>query len=113
MMTVADFSDMAALYIPLIEAREFRALRSELEGQFIGISFDGTSRMGEAVNVTGRFCTDDFKVEMRLLRFMTAKLHASVWWNTREPPAESQLSSIKLSRLDGDSSPPPAQATES
>lgn len=51
-ITVGDFSDMAAQYIPLIEAREVQLLRSEVQDQFIGIQYDGTSRLGEAINVT-------------------------------------------------------------
>lgn len=63
-------------YIPRIEEREFNRLREEINGSYLGLSFDGTSRLGEAINVVGRFCTPDFdKVHMRLLRFLTAKLH--------------------------------------
>lgn len=49
---LCDESHLAATYIPRIEEREFSQLRVELSDQFIGISFDGTSRLGEAVNVT-------------------------------------------------------------
>lgn len=66
---------MASMYIPHIEARECARLKEELHGCFVGIAFDGTSRQGEAVNLTGRTCTDDFEIEVRLLRFMTTKLH--------------------------------------
>lgn len=72
---LTDESNLAATYIPQIEAREFLQLRRELNGEFLGIAFDGTSRLGEAVNITGRVCSVDFKIVMRLLRFLTAKLH--------------------------------------
>lgn len=72
---LTDASHMAATYIPLIEDREVRMLQSEMNGQYFSISFDGTTRYGEAVNVTGRYCTASFKIETRLLRFVTTKLH--------------------------------------
>lgn len=68
---------LAALYLPRIEETEFGLLRQELRGQFVGIAFDGTSRLGEAVNITGRWCTADFYLEKRLLRFITAKTHVN------------------------------------
>lgn len=74
-LSVGTSSDLAAEYIPLIEMREFKLLKSEVCGQYLGIAFDGTSRLGEAVNITGRFCTSNFKLEKRLLRFVTSKLH--------------------------------------
>lgn len=66
---------MAATYVPRIEEQEFSLLKQELTDNFLGIAFDGTSRLGEAVNITGRFCTAKFSLEKRLLRFITAKLH--------------------------------------
>lgn len=72
---LTDESNMAATYIPHIEKREFEELKRELKGQFLGLAFDGTSRLGEAVNLTGRMCTENFEIVMRLLRFVTAKLH--------------------------------------
>lgn len=39
----------------------------------IGIQFDGTSRLGVAINVTGRVCSKSFDINYRLLRFITAK----------------------------------------
>lgn len=74
-LNVPDASDLSATYIPRVEEREMSTLREELKGAFVGIAFDGTSRLGEAVNITGRFCTSDFVVETRLLRFITTKLH--------------------------------------
>lgn len=77
--SVGDFSltDESHLktYIPLIETQEVETLKRELKGEFIGISFDGTSRLGEALNITGRFCDSSFQLHSRLLRFVTAKVH--------------------------------------
>lgn len=72
--TLTDSSHMAA-YIPHIEKQEVDLLKSEIGNSFLGISFDGTSRLGEAINVVGRFCTTDFNVAYRLLRFQTAQTH--------------------------------------
>lgn len=63
-------------YIPKIEAREMTLLRTELSvNEFLGICFDGTSRLGEAVNVVGRMCSPEFELQTRLLRFQTARTH--------------------------------------
>lgn len=67
-------SHMAA-YIPRVEHREFETIKTEIRGQYLSIAFDGTSRLGEAINITGRYCTDRFGINLRLLRFITAKLH--------------------------------------
>ena len=74
-VSLNDPSDLGSLYIPLIEKREFELLKGELKAQFLGISFDGTSRLGEALNIVGRYCSDDFVLNKRLLRFKTTKLH--------------------------------------
>lgn len=73
-LKLTDASHMAQ-YIPLVEEREYKLLKMELHSHFLGIAFDGTSRLGEAVNVVGRFCTDKFEIVHRLLRFLTTKLH--------------------------------------
>ena len=44
-------------------------------GQYVGIGFDGTTRLGEAINTTGRWCTKDFKIVQRLLDFTTTEKH--------------------------------------
>lgn len=73
--SVTDHSHLASTYIPKIEQREFTLLKQELADAFIGISFDGTSRLGEAINIVGRFCSEKFDIHTRLLRFITSKLH--------------------------------------
>eukprot|EP00967_Tisochrysis_lutea_P016461 scaffold18545_cov32-Tisochrysis_lutea.AAC.2 len=41
----------------------------EIANQNFSISFDGTTRLGEALNVTGRWCTSNFELVKRLLAF--------------------------------------------
>ena len=43
--------------VPKVEAKEVELVMQELDGQYISIAFDGTTRLGEAVNVVGRFCS--------------------------------------------------------
>lgn len=63
-------------YIPKIESRELNKLKEELtEATFFSVAFDGTSRLGEAINVVGRYCTQEFELKTRLLRFIMTKLH--------------------------------------
>lgn len=64
-----------AQYIPKIESREFSLLKSEVRDNFLSIAFDGTTRLGEAVNITSRWMSSDFQLVKRLLRFTTTKLH--------------------------------------
>lgn len=53
-------------------------LKEELAGKYITFIFDGTTRLGEAVNVVYRFCTEDFsKNELRLIDFTTTQKHMS------------------------------------
>lgn len=72
--SLTDESHMST-YIPKIEQREMTLLKLEIDEQFISIAFDGTSRLGEAINLTGRWCDTEFNLINRLFRFMTSKLH--------------------------------------
>lgn len=74
-MSLTDSSNLSATYVSHIETREFNKLKEEMTEAFLGISFDGTSRLGEAVNLTGRTCTGDFELSNRLLRFVTVLKH--------------------------------------
>ena len=65
------------LFIPKVEAAEIKLLKSELRDQYIGIAFDGTTRLGEAINITGRWCTADFRIRMRLLDLTTLEQHVT------------------------------------
>lgn len=65
-------------YIPKIELRELHRVKQELsEAQFFSIAFDGTTRLGEAINVVARYCTKAFKLQTRLMRFITTKMHTN------------------------------------
>lgn len=59
-------------FVPLVEQREIAQTRADVAGQHVCIAFDGTRRLGEAINVTGRFCSDKFEIKTRLLAFVTA-----------------------------------------
>ena len=52
-------------------------LQVEFDGIYYSIIFDGTTRLGEATNVVGRFVTNDFFIKMRLLSFVTTEAHLS------------------------------------
>ena len=45
----------------------------ELLDEYIGVAFDGTTRLGEAINTTARWCPKDLKIKMRLIDFTTLK----------------------------------------
>jgi hypothetical protein len=62
-------------FIPQIEKAEFELLNCEVTGEYVGIAFDGTTRLGEAINTTGRWCDSNFDLQMRLLDFHTLKTH--------------------------------------
>lgn len=72
--SLTDASNLK-IYIPQIESREFALIKSELAGNFVSLTFDGTSRLGEAINLTARWCSKEFKICQRLVRFLTTKLH--------------------------------------
>lgn len=62
--------------IPKVEAMEMARLLAELDGQRCSLAFDGTTRLGEALNIVARFCTEGFVLEQRLVRFLTLARHA-------------------------------------
>jgi hypothetical protein len=64
-----------AVYIPKIEEAECTLLTNELHDQYVGISFDGTTRLGEAINTTARWCSLNFELEKRLIDFSTMEKH--------------------------------------
>ena len=65
-------------FIPKVLDRELIRVREEIQGQKIGFTFDGTTRIGEAVNVVYRWCPADFsKIEHRLVNFTTMETHMS------------------------------------
>ena len=62
-------------FIPRVEANELALLDSEIQGQYLGLGFDGTTRLGEAINTTARWISKDFYIKMRLIDFTTLKKH--------------------------------------
>jgi hypothetical protein len=72
---LSDSSDMSATYIPRIEDREIKRVVKELFEQYFSVIFDGTTRLGEAINIVTRSITDDFTIRMRLVAFKTTKVH--------------------------------------
>eukprot|EP00326_Haptolina_ericina_P017281 CAMPEP_0181196834 /NCGR_PEP_ID=MMETSP1096-20121128/15689_1 /TAXON_ID=156174 ORGANISM="Chrysochromulina ericina, Strain CCMP281" /NCGR_SAMPLE_ID=MMETSP1096 /ASSEMBLY_ACC=CAM_ASM_000453 /LENGTH=115 /DNA_ID=CAMNT_0023286645 /DNA_START=140 /DNA_END=486 /DNA_ORIENTATION=- len=50
---------------------------SSLNGgvETVSLSFDGTTRLGEALNIVARYCSADFTLEQRLVRFVTVAQH--------------------------------------
>ena len=46
-----------------------------MEGEWISSSFDGTTRLGEAVNMVNRWCSADFRLQKRLTMFKTLIKH--------------------------------------
>ena len=65
-----------SLFIPKILHRERQKLHAELEGKLISFIFDGTTRLGEAVNIIYRFCQPDFsEIVLRLVDFTTTEKH--------------------------------------
>ncbi|KAL1511483.1 hypothetical protein AB1Y20_006281 [Prymnesium parvum] len=63
------------VFIPRIEETEVKRLKKELDGQYISISFDGTTRLGEAICCTTRWCSATFELEKRLLDVTTVEKH--------------------------------------
>ena len=62
--------------VPKVEAAEFGRVVAELDGQRLSLSFDGTTRLGEAVNIVARWCSSSFTIKQRLVRFVTLQQHA-------------------------------------
>ena len=72
---LTDASHLARMYIPQIEAREIKRIVKELFQHHFSLIFDGTTRLGEAINMVTRCITDDFQICMRLVAFKTTKVH--------------------------------------
>ena len=62
-------------FIPKVEATEFDELTKELIDQFIFFVYDGTTRIGELLNVVARWCTPDFELVQRLVCLQTFLRH--------------------------------------
>lgn len=68
-------SSHLACFIPQIEKSEIDLLLSEIKGQYVSTSFDGTTRLGEAVNMVNRWCSASFHLVQRLTMFRTVEKH--------------------------------------
>eukprot|EP00967_Tisochrysis_lutea_P044929 scaffold54507_cov30-Tisochrysis_lutea.AAC.3 len=63
-------------FIPKIRRKEVALVVAELQGQYFSISFDGTTRLGEVINVCARFIPSGFEcVATRLIAVKTAAKH--------------------------------------
>ncbi|KAL1499912.1 hypothetical protein AB1Y20_012594 [Prymnesium parvum] len=62
-------------FIPKVELDELTLLLKELKGQSISTAFDGTTRLGEAINMVNRWCSADFQLQQRLTMFRTVEKH--------------------------------------
>ena len=74
-IALTDCSNLRQLYIPRIQERELGCLKQEVSEQFLGIHFDGTTRLGEAINMIGRWCSSTFEIQQRLIAFVTTDKH--------------------------------------
>jgi hypothetical protein len=91
-------SHMAAAYIPKVEACEFSAMLDEIRGQKCSLTIDGTRRNGEAIAGVGRWCSREYKINHRLVLFVTtlknvngqqlAALVTNLWMRLTKPLEE-------------------------
>ena len=88
---LSSAAHLGELFIPQITDREIKRCVKELFEEHFAIIFDGTTRLGEAVNIVTRSITDDFRIRMRLVGFETAKVHM-------DAPALFRLISATLQR---------------
>ena len=65
------------VYVPKIEKAELELLNKELAEQYVGVAFDGTTRLGEAINTCARWCDSTFELQRRLIDFTTMEKHLS------------------------------------
>ena len=69
---LTDSSHLRTL-VPKALARERLKLQVEYHDQFISTTFDGTTRLGEAMNFVTRWCDADMVLYTRLTLFKTTK----------------------------------------
>lgn len=75
--SLSDGKELAAVYVPKIEAEQVNLLKDELSTEFISVQFDGTTRLGEAIVCVARYCTANFKLEKRLIMCKTTAKHVN------------------------------------
>jgi len=54
--------------IPCVLKQQQASVKEEIEGKYVAVIFDGTTRLGEALAVVLRFINDDFTIQQRLIR---------------------------------------------
>ena len=54
--------------VPFILKEEETCLKQELQGKQVGVIFDGTTRLGEAMTIILRYVSDSWTLEQRLVR---------------------------------------------
>ena len=54
--------------VPFLLAEEEKTIKSLIKDKHLGVIFDGTTRLGEALAVVVRFVTEDWELKQRLLR---------------------------------------------
>ncbi len=54
--------------VPLIHQQEMELLKTEFDGKYLSVIFDGTTRFGEAMAILVRFIDSEFCVQQRLIR---------------------------------------------
>lgn len=65
------------VYIPKIESTELELQVAEMRDEYLGFAFDGTTRLGEAINTCAKWCPKEFVLQKRLVDFTTMQKHLS------------------------------------
>lgn len=66
-MRLTDVQHMSDL-IPFIHGQEMERIRADIASRPVSVTFDGTTRFGEALAIVLRYVTDDFKVQQKLVK---------------------------------------------
>lgn len=64
--------DVLRPFIPKVESWEIATISKEIQGEYVSVQYDGTTRQGECINVCARWCPNDFScLKKRLLAVTT------------------------------------------
>ena len=55
-------------FVPFILREEESQMKMAMEGRYVGVIFDGTTRLDEARAIVLRFVSDTWEIEQRLVR---------------------------------------------
>ena len=50
--------------IPFVLQQEQAKIKEEMQGKHVGVIFDGTTRLGEALSIVLRFVSEDFELSV-------------------------------------------------